>query len=169
MITLLLLGLAASPASTDFGIRSVGGSFRQPSVAPVPAVLPRAAAPRFSLARASSITARLGRVTSTWRSPSRNRQVGGAANSWHLHGRAIDVVRAPGVSHERIASELRAAGFYLIESLDEGDHSHFAFADGPVNRSRARPAGEQLAEIRQEARYFRFVMAPSSPRLAARR
>jgi hypothetical protein len=53
--------------------------------------------------------------------------VGGAAHSYHLVGRAIDIVRAPGVRHADIENALREAGYRLIESLDEGDHSHFAF------------------------------------------
>ena len=37
------------------------------------------------------------------------------------------VVRRRDVSHWEVAAALRQAGFHLIESLDEGDHSHFAF------------------------------------------
>jgi len=40
--------------------------------------------------------------------------VGGVPNGYHL-------------TRWEIAAALRQAGFYLIESLDEGDHSHFAF------------------------------------------
>ena len=47
-----------------------------------------------------------------------------------LSGRAIDIARRPGVRHADIAAALRAAGYVLIESLDEGDHSHFAFGSG---------------------------------------
>jgi hypothetical protein len=66
-------------------------------------------------------------VTSTYRSPERNRRVGGVRNSFHLSGRAIDIARRPGVSHSAIAAAYRSAGYHLAESLDEGDHSHFAF------------------------------------------
>jgi hypothetical protein len=52
-------------------------------------------------------------------------------NSWHLSGRAIDIARRPGVTHAQIAGAFRAAGYFLIESLDEGDHSHFAFGGAP--------------------------------------
>jgi Peptidase M15 len=58
----------------------------------------------------------------------RNRLVGGVPNSYHLAGRAIDIARRPGVTHDQIATALRRAGYNLVESLDEGDHSHFAFA-----------------------------------------
>lgn len=71
-----------------------------------------------------------GRVTSTFRTAARNREVGGVPNSFHLQGRAIDIARRTGVSHREIATALRLAGYELIESLDEGDHSHFAFAGG---------------------------------------
>jgi hypothetical protein len=72
-----------------------------------------------------------GDITSTYRSIAHNRAVGGVPNSFHLQGRAIDVARRPGVSHRQLDAALRKAGYNLIESLDEGDHSHFAF--GPLN------------------------------------
>jgi hypothetical protein len=80
-----------------------------------------------------------GRVTSTIRSVAHNRAVGGVRNSWHLSGRAIDIARRPGVTHAEIAAAYRNAGYYLIESLDEGDHSHFAFGSGGGAVQRARP------------------------------
>jgi len=85
------------------------------------------------------IATAFGAITSTWRSVAHNRAVGGVPNSYHLQGRAIDIARRPGVTHRQIDSALRTAGFNLIESLDEGDHSHFAF--GPANgRAEALPA-----------------------------
>jgi hypothetical protein len=159
-MVVLLVALAASPVTTDFGVRTVRPIAVE--AAPVREAVAPTGVRGFSLTRAASIGARLGRVTSTWRSPERNRRVGGAANSWHLHGRAIDIARRPGVSHAMIEAELRRAGFHLIESLDEGDHSHFAFANGLNMRARPRALGEQVAELRQEASYFRFVSAPPS-------
>lgn len=76
---------------------------------------------------AAKLVSSFGQVTSIFRTIAHNRAVGGVADSYHLLGRAIDVVRRTGVSHAEIAAALRAAGFHLIESLDEGDHSHFAF------------------------------------------
>lgn len=84
----------------------------------------------MSAATAVRVAAGYGVITSGWRSVAHNRAVGGVPNSYHLQGAAIDVARKPGVSHGQIAAALRAAGVTLIESLDEGDHSHFAF--GPV-------------------------------------
>ena len=128
-----LLMVASSASATDFGIRTVpsssaiyspghvvSGSLSVPSRS--------GAASTFTLRQVTSIGSRFGRVTSTIRSRARNRAVGGVPNSWHLSGRAVDIARAPGVSHVQIADAYRSAGFRLIESLDEGDHSHFAFA-----------------------------------------
>lgn len=78
-------------------------------------------------ASAARLAAVFGTVTSVHRTVERNRLVGGVPNSYHLSGRAIDIARKPGVSHAQIAATLRVAGYNLIESLDEGDHSHFAF------------------------------------------
>ena len=89
-------------------------------------------------ASAVRLAAAYGVITSTYRTPEHNRAVGGVPNSYHLHGRAIDVARRPGVSHRQIDAALRTAGFNLIESLDEGDHSHFAF--GPANAHGTAPA-----------------------------
>jgi hypothetical protein len=85
-----------------------------------------------------------GRVTSTIRSVAHNRAVGGVRNSWHLSGRAIDIARRPGVTHAQIAAAFRNAGYYLIESLDEGDHSHFAFGGSGV-RYASQPRTTQQA------------------------
>ena len=73
-----------------------------------------------------------GVITSGYRTPAHNRLVGGVPNSHHLYGRALDVARRPGVSHRMVEDALRRAGFHLVESLDEGDHSHFAFATLPA-------------------------------------
>jgi len=83
------------------------------------------------------LAAAYGVVTSTWRSVAHNRAVGGVPNSYHLSGRAIDIARKPGVTHRQIDAALRTAGYNLIESLDEGDHSHFAF--GPAKGGAAAP------------------------------
>jgi hypothetical protein len=73
------------------------------------------------------VAAAYGAVTSTYRSVFHNRAVGGVPNSYHLQNRAIDIARRPGVTHRQIELALRQAGYTLVESLDEGDHSHFAF------------------------------------------
>jgi hypothetical protein len=102
--------------------------------------------------RAARIVATFGTITSMYRTVAHNRAVGGVPNSYHLLGRAIDVVRRPGVTHRMIDAALRAAGFSLIESLDERDHSHFAF--GQVSAAQPTPAGHQAS-------------GPPAPRLLA--
>lgn len=77
---------------------------------------------------ATRVVASLGMVTSGYRSAAHNKRVGGVPTSHHLVGGAIDVARRPGVTHRMIDTALRRAGLVLIESLDERDHSHFAFA-----------------------------------------
>jgi hypothetical protein len=100
---------------------------------------------------AARIAAPLGVITSTFRTVAHNRDVGGVPNSYHLLGRALDIVRRPGVSHAQIAALLKSAGYTLVESLDEGDHSHFAFAptlavQAPVRSTQPpKPALPRLA------------------------
>ena len=131
MKRLAFIGLAGlvwssdAAAGTDFGIRTVGPSTNV-EIAPAPA-------PAYSavdIHRAVSIGSQFGMVTSTRRSVQHNRRVGGVPNSYHLSGRAIDIARRRGVTHSQIAQAYRQAGMQLIESLDEGDHSHFAFGAG---------------------------------------
>lgn len=149
---------------TDFGIRPVRSEV--PTARLIVQAKPHSAG-SFSLPAAASFVGQFGRVTSLKRTPERNRRVGGVANSWHLHGRAVDVVRSPGVSHASLSAALRRQGYHLIEALDEGDHSHFAFGNG-LRVARPRSGAEQLAEVRQEADYFRFIEAPRG-RQAGRR
>ena len=179
----ILLG-AAQPAwaGTDFGIRTVGGSVRNdermgfgkpqtqpvhqasasaPASALVPGFLTTPATQSIEMGAIKGIGVRWGQVTSIYRSFEHNRRVGGVTNSYHLRNRAIDIARRPGVSHWQVASAFRAAGYNLIESLDEGDHSHFAFGrPGETKRPGLRPqiviakAGEQTE--------WRIVYAPGS-------
>jgi hypothetical protein len=140
LLAMMLLASAQQP--TDFGIRIPGARVSKP-VRPAPAAVPLAAAPKpatttgkpFSLSSAANIGSGWGRVTSTKRSPEHNRAVGGVPNSYHLSGRAIDIARRPGVAHSQIAAAYRQAGYSLLESLDEGDHSHFAFGTRPAGRA----------------------------------
>ncbi|WP_338502256.1 D-Ala-D-Ala carboxypeptidase family metallohydrolase [Sphingomonas kaistensis] len=99
------------------------------------------------------VVAPFGIATSLWRSAEHNRRVGGMPNSYHLSGRAIDVQRRPGVSHAMLDAALRRAGFVPIESIDEIDHSHFAFL----------PAGSNPTVSRSKAATVTTVAPPSKP------
>jgi hypothetical protein len=112
-----------------------------------------------TLASAADLGSKWGIVTSLKRTPERNRAVGGAPNSFHLFGRAIDIARRPGVRHADIEAAFRKAGYVLIESLDEGDHSHFAFGLGgaaprtitPKSSNWANGTAEKKSGCRAEA------------------
>jgi hypothetical protein len=57
-----------------------------------------------------------------------------------------------------IAAAFRNAGYHLIESLDEGDHSHFAFGSGLGQRLRNAAA---IAARSGEVTTWHMVYAPS--------
>ena len=174
---------AASAQSTDFGVRTLSGARATVSVATHQKVGSRDSAavvqavatrPRESsgtwlpltgmsgrnLAGAAQIGAAWGRVTSLYRSPEHNRRVGGVPNSYHLRGRAIDIARRAGVSHWQIAAAFRNAGYQIVESLDEGDHSHFAFSFGGSAPVYARAAASKPE--REEATAWGIVTAASA-------
>jgi hypothetical protein len=67
------------------------------------------------------------RVTSRRRSPGHNRRVGGAPNSYHVHGRALDLVPGPGQSMADLYASLQGSGIRFRELLNEGDHVHVAW------------------------------------------
>ena len=162
LLGLGLLLAATTANATDFGIRDVGGPLAHaaaavPATSPMAASAPRSGGLRLDLGPVASMGAHWGRVTSTLRSAAHNRAVGGVANSWHLKGRAVDIARRAGVTHAMIAAAFRGAGYHLIESLDEGDHSHFAFSDG---ERLATPRA--LARLATEATRWGIVMAPRS-------
>lgn len=68
-------------------------------------------------------------LSSWYRSPARNLEVGGAERSQHLYGTALDLV-GPGAKDA--AKQLRARGW---TALNEGDHWHVqVFASNPFPR-----------------------------------
>lgn len=162
VLTGLVLVATAMPAwgasqPTDFGVRSVSSEGALMSE-PARGAAIGAVGPRVYLRSAASLGSQWGRVTSTIRSREHNRRVGGVRNSFHLTGRAIDVARRPGVSHAQLAAAYRNAGYWLIESLDEGDHSHFAFGSG-VSQT-LRPMARQSAP--SSSTPFRVVTVASA-------
>ena len=145
-LTVLVFAAAPAAAETNWGIREVGKPATPPSSEPPPAgtwAMEQPSGRSVDIGSVKQIGARWGQVTSTYRSPAHNRRVGGVANSYHLRSRAIDIARRPGVSHGQIAAAYRSAGYSLAESLDEGDHSHFAFGSpkrhGPQAADGQRP------------------------------
>lgn len=158
-------------APTDFGVREINvsshGFKAMPLGSPIRTVVPAVA---LNMSAVSAIGAKWGIVTSTYRSPSHNRRVGGARNSYHLRNQAIDIARRPGVSHRQIDAAYRAAGYHIVESLDEGDHSHFAFANGgsstivipPVSTiaAVAQTPGASMVATGEKPTDFRIVFAP---------
>ncbi|WP_406697313.1 D-Ala-D-Ala carboxypeptidase family metallohydrolase [Sphingomonas glaciei] len=86
------------------------------------------------------LVASLGTVTSIVRSVDHNRRVGGVPNSYHLAGYAFDLRRNAGVTHKAIEAALRRAGYSPHESLDENDHSHFAFLPASKSQALNQPA-----------------------------
>jgi hypothetical protein len=162
----LLTMTSAVQAQTNFGERLPPGAGAKPLV-----VSPHSATNQVTdrrpagsrsdeLFQVLSVAQRWGRVSSTHRSRARNRAVGGVANSYHLSGRALDLVRAPGVRHHQVDAALRAAGFRLLESLDEGDHSHFAFSWGePAWRPLAK-ATPPVTRSDSASTSWKWVYAP---------
>lgn len=150
---------------TDFGVRDVSVPSHGFKAVPIatPIVTAAARGP-IDMAAVSALGAKWGIVTSTYRNPRHNARVGGAPNSYHLRNRAIDIARRPGVRHHQIAAAYRAAGYHLIESLDEGDHSHFAFAGrGAVPVATVTPVDNQGAKVMvtgPKPTDFRIVFAP---------
>ena len=166
---LLLMGASSSgfsgpPAGTDFGVRSAPGFAPKEVVAPSAGSFVPLGRATGNLSAAAAVGSRWGRVTSTYRTPAHNKRVGGVPGSFHTHGRAVDIARKPGVSHSQIAAAYRSAGFQLIESLDEGDHSHFAFSWGMTG---PRPAMKTITAtpIAKEASaetQWRIVSVPGA-------
>ena len=157
-IILLVWGSTAIAAETDFGIRELGKAVRS-SEPPPAGEWANSAGRSVDMADIKQIGAHWGQVTSTFRSPAHNRRVGGVANSYHLRNRAIDIARRSGISHGQIAAAYRAAGYSLAESLDEGDHSHFAFG-APGGWNGPRP---QMVEVKSgEKTEWHIVYAPPS-------
>jgi hypothetical protein len=161
-LVFLMSGTAAAGADTNWGIREIGVSPRAADE-PAPAgtwALHASPGRAVDMGSIKQIGAKWGQVTSTYRSPAHNRRVGGVANSYHLSNRAIDIARRPGVSHSQIAAAYRSAGYSLAESLDEGDHSHFAF--GPPKRGSSRAQARMVSVKSGEKTEWRIVYAPPS-------
>ena len=121
--------------------------------------MPASADKAVDMGTIKGIGARWGRVTSTYRTGPTT----AASAGWQQlsSSRARDRHRAPpGVSPRQIASAYRAAGYNLLESLDEGDHSHFAFGT-PGEYRRRGPRPQIVIAKAGEVTQWRIVYAPS--------
>jgi hypothetical protein len=114
-------GMVPKPFETSQGIGwgTPGGGIK---LAPIEGV---ADSTQQAPAQAPQLFAALGQKygiqpTSVTRTPERNRQVGGVANSYHLTGQAADFV-VPQQMKAQFIQDARQNGY---EAIDEGDHIH---------------------------------------------
>lgn len=84
-------------------------------------------------------------VTSTYRDPKKNAQVGGVANSFHKTGEAADLV-PPREQWQPVIADARANGY---EAIDEGDHIHIEPPRRGMTSNRFQP-GKPLVGRRKE-------------------
>lgn len=66
-------------------------------------------------------------ITSGYRSPALNRQIGGSRTSAHMDGRAADIV-VRGMSPLALARKIQASGLVLDQLIYEGDWVHVGIA-----------------------------------------
>lgn len=66
-------------------------------------------------------------ISSRARSEQRNRDAQGAADSWHKHRQAFDLVKYKPADKARLKAWANSKGLYM---LDEGDHLHFQPVQG---------------------------------------
>lgn len=123
------------------------------------------------------------RFTSGLRTTEQNRSAGGAPNSFHLRGQAVDIAPPQGVSIDQFRRQLESQGVRVRELLNEGDHWHIAWdgegrapnigrgesvrpAQGGVrvvasgqnngpSRAEAAAQGREVRQQRQDARQLR--------------
>jgi len=88
---------------------------------------PRGASTTDDLETALRIAFPNAKITGRGRSALRNQQVGGATNSYHLDGQALDIAPMPGVSLDQLKRAFATQSIQLNEALDEGDHYHIAW------------------------------------------
>lgn len=111
------------------------------------------------------------RITGGDRTPERNREVGGVANSWHLQpGKTADMAPIPGETIQSVRKKLEEAGWTVHEAIDEtqrtngtGPHWHIA-ASPPAGGSAPSSSGGSPvpASVQPASR----VIASVAPRAA---
>ena len=65
-------------------------------------------------------------VTSWWRTPKRNKDVGGKSNSRHLVGLGMDIILDDAAQTQEF---IKAAKGYRLLAINEGDHIHVQTID----------------------------------------
>lgn len=99
------------------------------------------------------------RVTSTTRTPERNKAVNGVPTSRHMSGEAVDLVPPPGMTMAQLAQESRRK-FPNARVINEGDHVHVQWGRGgsaqPAAPQTVRPGqrkpGGRMASPEEKAR-----------------
>lgn len=170
------------PAATGFAQQAPApqAAAQPPAPSPAPPVAPvqqqplptaQRAAPDWSDPKGVLVAALGGtpvNITSQRRTPEHNRAVGGARNSHHLDGTAVDFV-PNGMSTSEAAAALKAQGLPLRELKDEGDHVHVAWnpnAPQPGPQMAAAPGpppGPQMAAPQGPAPGPQMAAPPGPP------
>lgn len=104
--------------------------------------------------------------TSVARTPERNREVGGVANSYHIGGNASDWA-VPAAQKPEFMAQARAMGY---EAIDEGDHIHveprsrdqLSGGGGQGGGFVPRGAGRQAAADRRADEHLRLAQETSA-------
>ena len=144
------VGVLDQNVDRRYNPRALTTAQRVPSVQTPPAAArtPAAAAqptaqPPPNLAAAVQSVIPGATVTSTQRTPERNREVGGVPNSMHVTGEAMDIVLPEGTApDEALRARLASAlGVTITEFIPEGDHLHVGWRGG----GQASPSGTTQA------------------------
>lgn len=106
-------------------------------------------------------------ITGEDRNETRNAEVNGARNSWHLQrGKAVDVRPIPGMTFNQLVDQYRRAGWTIHEALDEtkstrgtGPHWHIA-ASPPGGGGGASPASMPNLSAPSPQDLMRFIPTP---------
>lgn len=95
-------------------------------------------------------------ITSQYRTPQHNADVGGVSDSQHMDASATDVVLPKGVTAAQFQKNLKDQGYPVTEFLDEGNHVHWGW--GPKG-NQPQPANDPWAVVPAGQK----AAAPSDP------
>lgn len=109
-----------------------------------------------------------GTPTSGTRSAEYNRRVGGATNSYHLVGQALDIAKTAGLTLGKIRKAFTDAGVSIRELIDEGDHFHVAWSrSASTTKAMAEAAREAAAAQRELLQDLGAIITQFDPARAA--